>query len=173
MDAFVDESIRGQTYFLCAVIVPFEHQALLRQELREIARVAGRRRIHSNSSSSQVREELLRRAARYVSQAIVVTSRVEQGRNEEVSRQKNLSSLVKELQKRQVGRIVIEGRSDNRLDAATILRTRANGSVIDFIHLTPEADELLWVADVVVWSTGAGTRWKQELSKISITYKKA
>ncbi len=168
VDAFVDESIRGQTYYLCAVLIPFENQALLRQELRRISNQFGRRRIHFHNESRQRKELVLTEICIKVSSALIIRTRISHGLNEELARQRSLSLLIQRLQTLGIRRLTIETRSDNRLDELTILDTRRNGPVLDFLHLDALDDELLWVADAVVWAFGGGSTWNKKLRGISL-----
>jgi hypothetical protein len=168
LDAFVDESIRGQTYYVCAVLVPFERQSLLRKELRELASGTGRRRLHFHSASKRVRQLALEQISDHVTGILVVKSQMSHGQKEESTRQELIRGLVLQLQITGVRRVTIESRSDNSADAKTFVRTRHNGPHIDFLHLGPQQEEILWAADAVAWSIGAGQMWRRQLEQMGI-----
>lgn len=170
VDAFVDESIRGQTYYLCAVLIPFEKQSVLRQELRRISNQFGRRRIHFHNESQNQKEIVLSCICGYITAAIVVRARISHGVVEEMARQTALKMLVIRLQELDVQRFTLESRDDNAMDSSTIQKARRGGLHIDFVHATPLVDELLWAADAVAWSAGNGLKWLKKLASIPIEF---
>jgi len=168
IDAFVDESIRGQTYYLCAVLVSLEQQGMLRAELRRISDQIRRRRIHFHNESNKNKDLVLTRIGTYVSGAVVIRTRITHGVSEESARQIAMTKLVQTLQLKKCQRLIIEGRSDNSLDSSNIQRARLSGPSIDFVHVLPLEEEILWAADAIVWSVGSGSAWIQKLNSMSL-----
>ena len=165
VDAFVDESIRGQTYYLCAVLVPLEQQSHLRILIRQLAKKSNQRRLHFHNESRKKKTEVIELLKNEV-EIIIVHAQINHNSDEEKARQKCVKSLILELQKRGIRRVIIERRSNNRNDEITILKTRANGPVLEFIHLGPFEEELLWCADAMAWVYGAGTFWRSQIATV-------
>ena len=170
LDAFVDESIRGQTYYLCAVLISFERQSALRQQLRRISHQSGRRRIHFHSSSDRIRDSVIQHLIATTSSVVLVRTQTEHGVSEEQARQFCMHQLIKALQDMKVQRVLIESRSDNTQDYLTIQKARLGGPTIDFWHLNPIDEELLWAADALAWVAGAGPSWSRRLELFDIKF---
>jgi hypothetical protein len=170
VDAFVDESIRGQTYYLCAVLIPYENQALLRRQLRTISNLTNRRRIHFHSSSNRIRDLVIRTLASTFTTVVVVGTQVTHGIAEEDARQISMRLLVKSLQEMNIQRLTIENRSDNTQDYLTIQKSRKGGPPLDFWHISPSDEELLWAGDAIAWAVGAGSLWINKLNSFHIKF---
>ena len=166
VDAFVDESIRGQTYYLCAVLIPIDQQSQIRQGLKKIAMRSNHRRLHFNSETVQKKIEIIELFTEKVD-AVFVQSQVRHGIKQEDARQKCLAVLVKKLQADGIHRMYIESRSNDRRDELTILRVRSTGPASDFVHLDPYEEELLWCPDALAWTIGAGSIWKERISRLT------
>ncbi len=77
-----------------------------------------------------------------------------------------LGGIVAELQQRNVGRVVIESRQDDRDDVVTVTRARTRRPPLVFEHRTGPEEPMLWIADGITWAVGAGPRWRAPIEPI-------
>ena len=63
-------------------------------------------------------------------------------------------------------RLVIESRQDDRDDERTIVRSRVAEPALTFDHVPGGREPILWVADAVAWSHGAGSQWAPYVERI-------
>lgn len=83
----------------------------------------------------------------------------------EAARQLGVERLVRDVQDTGVDTTMfIERRegADDR-DRSTIIRARQRRTSLDFQHLRPTDDPLLWLPDAIAWAVGAGGEWRRAL----------
>jgi hypothetical protein len=163
-DAFVDESIRGQRYLMACVLLEAAQLAVVRNDLRALVLHGGRVHFH-NESASRRRLILEAIAGSQVSSFVVVCHRGH-GVSEFQARDMCLARIVDELQQREVGRLTIESRQDDRDDTRTLRRARRPHPSLVWEHALPTAEPLLWVADGLAWAVGAGGRWRDSVTSV-------
>jgi hypothetical protein len=163
-DAFVDESIRGQRYWMGCVLVEARALTEVRAEVAGLVTRSGR--IHFHNESDAERADLLGIFAQLPIEAFVVTAQRQHGTSLPKARAVCLKAIVAELQARSVGRLVIESRQDDREDVATVTRARTRRPTLVFEHRMGPEEPMLWIADGVTWAAGAGARWRSLIEPI-------
>lgn len=161
-DAFVDESIRGQRYLMACVLVQAQDMQVLRADVGALAGPKSSR-LHFNAELDTRRQSLLKTFAATPIESFVVVCRRSHGVTEFEARARCLEFIVRALQQRSVDRLVIESRQDDMDDERTIHRTRQREPRLVFEHRQGLDEPLLWIADGVAWSVGAGPRWSELL----------
>jgi hypothetical protein len=173
---FVDESRRGSYLLVAARVLPPD-LARTRTLLRGL-RYPGDVRLHFNTERDSRRRIVL---ARLVEARLCTTVYTGRGRPEEV-RKACLQVLTADACKQGVGRLVLESRGrsldqNDRLVIARTLRQAGAGQRLDgpageaapmmtYEHLQPHEDPVLWLADAVAWSYGAGGAWRARVGPI-------
>jgi hypothetical protein len=163
-DAFVDESIRGQRYWMSSVFVEVRSLAVLRAETAALASKGKRR--HFSHDTVQQRREALSVFGEFPIKALVVVCNRTHGVTQFAARDACLSEIVRSVQAAGVERLKIESRQDDSDDQRTIQRARTAEPVMVFEHVEPMLEPLLWVADAVAWAAGAGVAWKALIDPI-------
>lgn len=163
-DAFVDESMRGQRYLLGCVLVEARSLNTVRRSLVGI-KIANRR-VHFTNESPRRRREILQLIASLPVRSFVVICRRTHGVRETDARSMCLQTVVAQLQRDRVGRLVIESRQDDREDVASIERVRSAEPRLVFEHRRASEEPLLWIADAVVWAVGTGRSWSELIEPI-------
>jgi len=74
--------------------------------------------------------------------------------------------IVTRLQERAVGRLVIESRQDDRADERTIHAARRPQPRLVFEHRISAGEPMLWLADPVAWTVGAGELWLERVESV-------
>ncbi len=163
-DAFVDESIRGQRYLLGCVLVEARSLTTVRRALVDI-KIANRR-VHFTNESPKRRREILELIASLPVRSFVVVCRRTHGVKEVDARSACLRTIVGQLQRDEVGRMVLESRQDDREDVRLIERVRSTQPRLVFEHRRPKEEPLLWVADAITWAAGTGGEWCELIEPI-------
>ncbi len=163
--AFVGESRRGRRYLLAAVVVRHRDSAAVRTQLRGQLR-PGARRVHFVKESRSTREQFLQAMATMPLDTRTWVCQLDHGRDERHARDVCLGVLFDWAAEagKAIDRLVIESRGtveDHRDRAA--LATHREASLLEYGHATPRAEPLLWLPDALVWSVGAGGRWRDQL----------
>jgi hypothetical protein len=158
-DAFVDESMRGQRYLLGCVLVEARSLNTVRRSLVDV-KIANRR-VHFTNESPGRRREILQLIASLPVRSFVVLCRRTHGVRETDARSMCLQTVVAELQRDRVGRLVIESRQDDREDVTSIERVRSAEPRLVFEHRRAKEEPLLWIADAIVWAVGSGGEWRE------------
>ena len=122
-------------------------------------------RIHFNNDTDHQKRRVLAAIADMQVQAIAVVCDKRHGKNEFYARAACVGEIVRQLQQRAVGRLVLESRQDDRDDVRTITRTRAPEPSLVFEHRTARHERVLWLADAVSWAVGAGRPWLDLLGR--------
>jgi hypothetical protein len=159
MQVYVDESER-RDYYLGVTLVRGPVQPL-RAALRALTR-SGQRRIHFSKEGDSRRRELLSAMA-----GLGLTARIYcSPRSVKESREICLSALIEDIAPAGASLLVLESReSMNHLDVLTIdAALRKHGSqTLEYRHLSPYEEPLLWVSDAVAWAMGAGRDWRRRI----------
>jgi hypothetical protein len=163
--AFVDESLRPGRYLLACVAVPFADAGELRRSVNGLL-MSGERRLHLQRESKRRRRQILEDIAGLDLDATVYVAGHRDGRSAEGARADCLEQVVVDLQAAAADtQLFIERRegADDR-DRATIIASRARTPLLNFEHLDPHADPLLWVPDCLAWAVGARGEWVKRVS---------
>lgn len=165
--AFADESIRGRRYVMGCVLVEERRLPALRPAINSLATGVAPR-IHFNNDTYWQKQRVLAAVAEMQLQAFAVVCDKRHGANEFQARAACVAEIVRQLQRRAVGRLVLESRQDDRDDVRTITRTRAHEPSLLFEHRTGRDERVLWLADAVSWAVGAGQPWIDVLGRALI-----
>jgi hypothetical protein len=121
-------------------------------------------RIHFNNDTDRQKRRVLAAIAEMHLQTFAVVCDKRHGANEFHARAACVAEIVRQLQRRAVGRLVLESRQDDRDDVRTITRARAKEPSLLFEHRTARHERALWLADAVSWAVGAGSPWNEALA---------
>ncbi|SDF63636.1 hypothetical protein SAMN05216553_102439 [Lentzea fradiae] len=158
---FLDESRRGTTYLVVAVVVRPRELDGVRSALRRLVR-AGQRRVHFKKESDSRRRELVARMRRMGLRAAVWTVR---DSDDIRARRLCLSAAATWLQELGVTRLAVESCAHqdlrDRQTLAAVLEKVDDPFVYE--HLRPAEDPVLWASDAVAWCFGAGGDWRQRV----------
>lgn len=163
--AFVDESLRPGRYLLACVVVPFAQAGELRRSVNGLL-MSGERRLHLQRESKRRRRQILEDIAGLDLDATVYVANHRDGRSAEVARTDCLEQIVVDLQAAGTDtQLFIERRegADHR-DRSTIIARRARTPLLNFEHLDPHADPLLWLPDCLAWAVGARGDWAKRVA---------
>ena len=162
--AFVDESLRPGRYLLGCVVVEASDAGPTRRDVRKLL-LPNERRLHIRKSDRPQRLRILSTLAEWDLDARVYECRHRESVGAEKARQLGVERLVSDLQATGIDTTVyIERRegADDR-DRSTIIRARRRRPPLDFHHLRPQDDPLLWLPDCIAWAVGAGGEWRRAL----------
>lgn len=167
LHAFIDESIRGSDYTICAAVIDSRNLRSARQTLRSLLST-GQRRIHFNSESDKRRSQILKAIATLDLWCIVCTV---QDPDQLTARATALSEVVTHLCQRGVVQVVLESRQgqDHR-DRLVIGQTVGVNPVHGFgyCHEIPTQEPLLWVPDAVAWAWGRDRAWRHYIRRLRL-----
>ena len=166
--AYVDESIRGQIYLVCAVIVNDLDIGVVQSRIRTV--VLPRRRSHFNSESDTTREQFLDFLSDLPVEFLLLSMTATKGRARYVLRRNLLEHLVDHSQASGIDRLIIEDVSSRTEDVRTIQRARKRHPPLHFEHRTGATEPLLWAADAVAWSYGNSREWQARLSGLKLSH---
>ena len=147
---------------MACVLVQAHDMPAMRSDVGALAG-AKSSRVHFNAELDSRRQVLLETFAGFSIESFVVVCRRNHGITEFEARTRCLAYIVRVLQLRSVDRLVIESRQDDVDDERTIHRCRLRDPRLVFEHRRGSDEPLLWIADGVAWSVGAGPRWSDLL----------
>jgi hypothetical protein len=163
-DAFVDESIRGQRYLMGYVLIEARHLAMVRKTVVDL--VVGGKRLHFHQELDATRRAALQVFADLPIEVHVVSVLRSHEVTEFEARNTCLARIVEMVQERSVPLLTIESRQDDHDDRVTIVRHRQPEPRLIFDHREGATEPMLWIADGVLWSLGAGGRWLRHVEPI-------
>jgi hypothetical protein len=162
VQVYVDES-RRRAYLLGVTIVEGPVQPV-RAALRALLR-PGQRRIHFAKEQDSRRRQLLA-----IMTDLDLTARVYVSpRLAKASREMCLTALIADIAPAGASLLVLESRdSMNHLDVLVLdAALRKHGChTLEYRHLSPYEEPLLWVSDAVAWAMGAGGDWRRRAEPI-------
>jgi hypothetical protein len=164
--AFVDESGRGSSYHLCAVVVANEDVDALRRLVRSFC-LPGQRRWHFVHERNSRR----RRIVDMLTASSQVSSLLFHGKGREAAiRAESFRQMVQPLLDRDVARLIIESREGrDTLDRQILVgELRHRPGAFSYDHMAPHGDPLLWVADAVAWCSSAGGVWRERIDPLVV-----
>lgn len=166
VQAFVDESRRGRSYLVCAVVVEAEDLARSRVSLRGML-LSGQRRLHFATESDRRRKSILAEMAKLPVRVWVYVS----GEKEPLARRRSIDALLQDLDAVNGERLVIERReiSQDAREKSQIAEAKRLGQAparLTYTHLGASEEPLLWIADAVAWAYGAGGNWRQRAAEL-------
>lgn len=153
--AFSDESRRGSTYVIAAVVVETHAVVAVRAELRRFLR-SNQRRVHMAKESPARRNQFLAIVERVVSRAIVVEAplgKVPMGE----AREQAMQALARVLIDDSVATWHIEWMVDDverrdRRAIASVVRQDDPPAEVTYDHRPPHDEPMLWAADALAWA---------------------
>lgn len=157
--AFVDESVRGELYIMCPVLIATDQLDEARTTLRAL-RMPGQRRIHFATESDGRRRTLLRAMSRLNTSPVIYIAR---HCNQVAARAAILATMVPQLRSADVRHVVLESRQEqDQRDRSSIHRAVGSDPTPPFSydHYPARGEPLLWVSDAVAWAWGRGGRWR-------------
>ncbi|MGW4109588.1 hypothetical protein ACWEFJ_01770 [Actinosynnema sp. NPDC004786] len=164
---FVDESRRNDTYLLAAATVTPSDLRRLRTLLRGLL-LPGQRELHFKKETPQRRRSILARLTEAGARASVYRQHCANGA--ETARQDCLARLTADSVEATASRLVLDSREDRDiLDLRTIraaLGKFPRASPLAYEHLDGATEPLVWIADAVAWSCGAGGDWARRADGI-------
>lgn len=158
--AYVDESVRPGRYLMAVVLVEPVDAGPMRARLQRLL-LPQQRRLHFQRESRTRRKQLLKQLALLDVDVVVFSCRHEHGRSERPSRAACLAAIVKYVQSldRDVT-LFIERREGRDVDDHRVVnRTRRRTPSLDYHHILPTDDPLVWLPDCFAWAVGAGGEW--------------
>ena len=162
---FVDESIRGQRYLTCCVLIPTNQLSEVRSIVRQFA--GKKRRLHFRHESNQIRKSFLETVSSLKIESFVIETRMRNGINSRTARAKCIEYLIRHVQGNQLAsRLIIEDFSDSRSDLRLIQSVRTKNHVLNFEHQDGGVSPELWIADAIAWATGHGPEWSSQVKGI-------
>ena len=163
--AFIDESGRGSTYYVVAVVVA-EHDADQLRKLARSLRVRGQERWHFTKEKPSRRAQILT----VLLSTGLCTAEVALGKGpERMVRARCMAALGPSLTRTGSRRIVIESRAGRDDQDRRVLQPLLAGAGVMYEHQPPRADPCLWWADAVAWSYGYGGTWRERLQPLIST----
>ena len=168
LHAFVDESIRGQNYIICAAIIDAQDLFAAQQTMRSLL-TPGQRRIHFNNERDSRRDQILKEIATINVGCIICTAH---DSSQDAARALALSDVVTRLLGRGVVHLVLETRQgqDHR-DRVVIGETVARAGIkrrFTYHHQAPVGEPMLWVPDAVAWAWGRDSVWQQLVKRLQL-----
>lgn len=147
-EAFIDESVRRDSYIICETLVPQVSLAKTRKDLRSLLQ-PGQCRIHFNNEKDRYRQKLLTALSEMEVSSVIYSVR---HRDFQIARTAILQKVVSEIGRSRVVRLVLESRATqdarDRDDLVRALRTNPIPS-FTYDHLPPSSEPLLWIPDAV------------------------
>jgi hypothetical protein len=164
---FVDESLRGSSYFLCSVRIPEGKIAASRASLQSIVG-RGHRRFHMTHEMHSVRQRALQVISELDFYAAVFVAKKLTGDSNFDLRERCLFAAFKHSINSGAGQLWLERSSTPYLDKQCIERfLRESPKPFPYIsHQTPENEPLLWIPDILAWSYGRKGAWRAKASSL-------
>ncbi|MEY3624962.1 MAG: hypothetical protein RL696_343 [Actinomycetota bacterium] len=163
---FIDET-KSKKFTLTAVFVDVERIPTIRLELTKL-RMKGQRRIHFVDESHARRRHIASELEQLGVHAIFYVSR---SKVERLARKHCLTAMVASLDKGSNYQIWLElDESHVSNDKAAITKALATNGMLDkveFLHVSPHQQELLWIADALGWIKNRGAEWSRTLRRFS------
>jgi hypothetical protein len=168
--AYVDESIRGRDYILCATLLEESSVARVRQSLKTQLR-GHQSRLHMAKESSETKSRLLAHVARLDTIRVIITVRAT-GRSARAARDECLNRLTTALAAEGLRRLVIESCDQDVRDRQVVgdsLATAGLLPAVELVHHRASDEPLLWLPDIVAWAYGKSGSWRERLSPLPLT----
>ncbi|MFD1148214.1 hypothetical protein [Saccharothrix hoggarensis] len=166
---FVDESRRNDTYLLAAAIVIPSDLRRLRTLLRGLL-LPGQRELHFKKETPQRRRAVLSQLSQAGARVAVYRRSCSEG--PEAARQACLARLTADVLELNASRLALDSREDRDvLDVRTIragLGKFPRAALLAYEHLNAVSEPLIWIADAVAWSYGAGGDWARRVEGIVV-----
>jgi hypothetical protein len=117
-------------------------------------------RVHFNNESARRKRLVLSAIAEMPIGVFIADAQRGHGVSEFLARNACLTTVVEHVQRRDIPRLVIESRGDDREDERHLVRVRQLQPSLVFEHRRGSAEPMLWVADAIAWAHGAGANWR-------------
>lgn len=160
LHAYADESYRRGSYLICAATVAVHERGAAQKEMRGLL-APRQRRLHFVDESDRRRRIILSAIATLETSTVIY---VASDRSQSAARAAILGTMVPDLHRRGVNRLVLDSREGlDGKDRATIHRavrlSRIDG--FSYVHQHSASEPLLWVPDAVAWAWGRGGDWRR------------
>lgn len=160
-NVYIDESQRGNRYYICVVSVPESEMQTIRAFLRTSC-PSGVSRIHMHATSQNLQRHLLRTIKDFNLDITLVATRKVRGDSHLAPRERCLCAAFAIAQSVSVRNIFLENSNSIHWDKQLISRfindTRQPMPYIS--HANPAFEPLLWLPDIVAWGYGRGGDWR-------------
>jgi hypothetical protein len=170
MHAYVDESIRGRNYLLCAALVPESSVTELRRSLRGQLR-GSQGRLHMAKEGAETKKRLLAHVDGLDSIAAIVAIEASR-RSDRTARDACLRTLTAALLSRDLRRLVLESCDQDKQDRQVLgdaLAAAGSLASVSIVHHRASDEPLLWLPDIIAWAYGSSGTWRARISKLPIT----
>lgn len=165
MRAYLDESIRGSRYLICATTCIEGELSPVRTALRSHLK-AGQHRLHFVSESDRRRKTILDQIAEL---QIVSMLYVTKDGNERAARARLLVAAAQDLESAGCDYLTIESRENrDHLDRQVLYGVLGAHPKVCHQHLAAAAEPLLWIPDAIAWAYGRGGEWAQRLDRLGL-----
>lgn len=168
--AYADESVRGRAYMMCLTMVSSSKVKDVRRNLRALASPR-QRRVHFVKESDSHRRRILREMAGLDTTSVIY---VVEHQHQLAAREAILRSIVNDVVKDRVSRLVLESRAgQDRRDRSIIARAIGSGlgTPLDYAHHVAHDEPLLWIPDALAWSWGRGGHWRKSVDELGLVVK--
>lgn len=165
--AYADESVRGRAYMMCLTMVSSSKVKDVRRSVRALAS-PGQRRVHFVKESDRHRRRILKAMVGLDTRSVIY---VVKHQDQLAAREAILESIVKDVLKDRVTRLVLESRAgQDRRDRSIIARGIGSGlrTPLDYAHHAAHEEPLLWVPDALAWSWGRGGHWRKLVGELGL-----
>ena len=166
-EAFLDESVRRDSYIICETLVPQGALAKTRKDLPLLLQ-PGQLRTHFNNEKDRYRRKLLKAFSEMEISSVIYVVR---HHDFQAARTAILQKVVSEVRESRVVRLVLESRADqDERDRADLVRALRTNPIPSFTygHLPPSSEPLLWIPDAVAWSWGRGGEWRRRVDELGL-----
>jgi hypothetical protein len=163
--AFVDESARRGEYIICVTTCPAIDLDAARRRLRGL-RLPGQRRLHFADENDRRRRSILSKMATLGTCSELYVAKDPSARS---ARAAVIGTAVTQLARRGVRRLTLESREgQDEQDRIVIYRSLQGGLPLEYRHVPPRDEPLLWVPDAVAWAHGRGLAWRRTLDRLGL-----
>jgi hypothetical protein len=169
MHSFLDESRRGNRYFVTAVIIAPASLHEVTKSVRSTVR-PGQRRTHFSDERPSERRRLLDGYCRLAVRAQVAVAEY-RGGDDQLARERCLRGLAIAATSRGVARMILDSRGLDRdkLDRRLFARLQREGTLgaaLSYEHLASWDELLLCLPDAIGWAYGMGGLWREQVAPL-------
>lgn len=162
---FIDESQRGNSYFLCATVIADSNISFARQTLNSLVG-RGHKRFHMSHETQNLRNLALDTLGSIDCKNFMYRTSRLPGDSSFGPRERCLKAALSHPINVKASHIWLERSSTPYLDKRCIERfIQLSSKPFPYVaHQTPESDPLLWIPDILSWSYGRKGIWRAKAS---------
>jgi hypothetical protein len=163
---FVDESERGGSVVVVAVVVPADLDGARRALLGLL--LPGQSALHFKNERDGRRKQLLTAIGGCPVEALVYVS---EAKSQVEARRDCLAAVVDDVAGEGTARLVLELPdgdliADRRTLYDAVRKQSGTGALLRYDHLRAPAEPLLWVPDAVAWAWSHGGQWRDRVASL-------